>query len=373
LERGSKKLASGLGRLSEASSRFTNQIEELQPEAGQLVDGLVRLDVGAGRLSSGLNDGYRRSGKLESGVERLRGGAAQIYSKTSAGRDRQRRLSPGIFDSGYLVLAALDGASAEERDQAEFAVNVESGGEAGAITVVPTTGPNEPETALLRERLSDSAEDLGEKTQTTTAVGGPAAQLAEYDEVTSSRLVLLILALALVTFLVLVPIFRSLVLPAIAVILNLVTVGAAFGVLALVFEGSSPLLGGPGFVDAVAISAIYTVIFGLTIDYEVFLITRMREGWIETGETNQAISYGLERTAGVVTGAAAIMIGVFVAFAFTEVANTRQFGVGLAVAVLLDATVVRLVLLPAMMRLAGDRCWWLPSWLDRRMPRLAVD
>jgi RND superfamily putative drug exporter len=270
-------------------------------------------------------------------------------------------------------LAALDGASERTREQTSFAVNVERGGQAGSVTIVPTSGPNEPRTAALQDRLQSSAARLAAETDTEAAVGGPAAQLADYDRATSSRLVVLILALAAVTYLLLVPIFRSVILPAVAVLLNLVTVAAAFGLLALVFEGHNPLLGGPGYVDAVAISAIFTVIFGLTIDYEVFLITRMREGWLTTGSTPRAIEYGLERTASVVTGAAAIMTGVFLAFAMTEVANTRQFGVGLAVAVVLDATVVRLVLLPALMRLIGDRCWWLPGWLDRRLPRLDVE
>ncbi|MEZ5155353.1 MAG: MMPL family transporter [Solirubrobacterales bacterium] len=122
-----------------------------------------------------------------------------------------------------------------------------------------------------------------------------------------------------------------------------------------------------------SISAIYTVIFGLSLDYQVLLITRMRERWDSGQGTDEAMAYGLEKTALVVTGAAAIMIGVFAAFAFTEVANTRQFGVGLAIAVLVDATIVRLVLLPATMILLGDVCWKLPACLDRRLPRLDVE
>lgn len=236
--------------------------------------------------------------------------------------------------------------------------------------VIPESAPNDPRTAELRDTLSDRAAELAASTNAATAVGGPAAQLTDYDRETSSRLPLLIAALALVTYLVLVPVFRSLLLPAVAVALNLITVAASFGALAFLFGGEAPLLGGPGYVDAVAISAVYTVIFGLSLDYEVFLISRMREGWLRSGDTGAAIAYGLERTASVVTGAAAIMTGVFLAFALTEVANTRQFGVGLAIAVILDATVVRLVLLPACMRLIDDRCWSLPAALERRLPRI---
>src|SRR4029079_16407206 len=116
-------------------------------------------------------------------------------------------------------------------------------------------------------------------------------------------------------------------------------------VLALLFQGDGPFAD-PGFIDGVSASGIFCVLFGLSIDYQVFLLTRMREGWERFGDTREAIAFGLERTAGVVTGAAGIMLGVFAAFPLADVASIRQFGLRLAVAVLIDATVVRLVLLP---------------------------
>jgi RND superfamily putative drug exporter len=180
---------------------------------------------------------------------------------------------------------------------------------------------------------------------------------------------LLILALAGVTYLVLVGVLRSLLLPALAVGLNLLTVAAAFGVLVLLFEGSAPL-GGPGFLDAIMVSGVFSIVFGLSIDYEVFLLARMREGYALTGTTDGAIAYGLRHTAGVVTGAALIMTGVFVAFALSPIASMRQLGVGLTVAVLIDATLVRLVLLPAAIRLCGRASWWFPRG-SRIRPRRA--
>jgi RND superfamily putative drug exporter len=155
------------------------------------------------------------------------------------------------------------------------------------------------------------------------------------------------------------------VLPALAVVMNLITVAAAFGVLALLFQGDDPLLGGPGFLDAITASGVFSVTYGLSIDYQVFLLTRMREGWDLTGTTQGAIEYGMRRTAGVVTGAALIMAGVFSAFATTDFATTRELGVGLSVAVLLDATLVRLILLPGALRLLGDRAWHRPRLLRR--------
>jgi RND superfamily putative drug exporter len=206
----------------------------------------------------------------------------------------------------------------------------------------------------------------------TAAVGGPAATLQDFDGAATSRLWPLVLLLVCVTYLVLVPILRSLVLPLLAVLLNVLTVAAAFGVLTLGFEGAAPL-GGSGQLDAIMVLAIFGIVFALSIDYEVFLLARIREGYALTGTTEGAIDYGLRRTAGVITGAAMIMTGVFVAFAMSDIASMRQLGVGLTVAVLLDATLVRLVLLPAAIRLAGRANWWLPRTLDRLLPRIDVE
>ncbi len=240
------------------------------------------------------------------------------------------------------------------------------------MVVVPKSAPNSDANSELRKRLSDEGQQLGKDLNAEVAVGGTASALAEYDTETSARLPLLIIALVVASYFILIPIFRSILLPAIAAGLNLLSVGVSLSALSLFFEGHNPLLGGPGYVDAVAVSAIYTVIFGLSLDYQVFLITRMREGWERFGEHETAIRFGLERTAGVVTGAAAIMTAVFLAFATSEISNTRQFGVGLAVAVLIDATIVRLLLLPALIRLFGEVCWACPKWLERRLPRVEV-
>jgi RND superfamily putative drug exporter len=169
----------------------------------------------------------------------------------------------------------------------------------------------------------------------------------------------------------LVLILRAPLLAAIAVVLNLATVAAAIGVMALVCripEGYP--LGGHPYVDTVGAAAIFGVTFGLSIDYAVFLLTRMRESYVRDGDNERAIAFGLEKTASVITGAAAIMIAVFVSFALAPVATVSQMGVGLTVAVLLDATVVRIVLLPALMLLFGDRVWHTSRRLDRLLPDL---
>jgi RND superfamily putative drug exporter len=202
---------------------------------------------------------------------------------------------------------------------------------------------------------------LGKKLGADAAVGGPAATLSDYDTAASRRLPLIVLVLTLVTALLLAALLRSIVVACIGVVLNLLAVGATLGLLALLFQGGSPLLGGPGVIDAVAVTAIFGVVFALSIDYQVFIVSRVREEWLRTGDAAEAVQVGLSRTARVVTGAALSMLGVFLAFGLADVASLRQFGVGLAIAIVIDSTLVRLVLLPAALHLAGSSAWWTPS------------
>jgi RND superfamily putative drug exporter len=202
--------------------------------------------------------------------------------------------------------------------------------------------------------------------------GGPAT-LNTYSRVARERIPYVVAAITLATFLILILVLRAIPLAAIAVGLNLATVAVAFGILTLFShlpEGWP--LGGREYVDAVGATLIFGVVFGLSIDYAVFLLVRMREHYDRHGDNAAAIRFGLEKTARVITGAAAIMMAVFIAFAGAPIATVSQLGVGLTVAVLLDATVVRIVLLPALMLLAGPRVWWLPRPLQRVLPRLNV-
>ena len=215
---------------------------------------------------------------------------------------------------------------------------------------------------------------MARRTGTKTAVTGGIAQTVDYTAATSARLPLLVAAITLATSLVLLAILRALPLAAIAITLNLFAVAAAFGVLRmlLVLPEGWPL-GGTDHLDPVGAAGIFGIVFGLSIDYAVFLLMRMRESWERDGDHQAAIAFGLERTAGVITGAATIMAVVFGVFATAPIDTVAQFGVGLTVAVLLDATLIRLVLLPTLMASLGPRVWWLPAWLDRLLPRLNVD
>jgi RND superfamily putative drug exporter len=271
------------------------------------------------------------------------------------------------------MLSALDGAPPKKRQLAGDAVDLVSGGQAAQILVVSKLDMNDPELTTLNDRLRKSAARLAEETDSNIAVTGTPARLVDYDRTARSRMPLLVAVTVLVTLLMLILVVRALPLAAIAVVLNLLTAGAAFGVLRVLFEVPDGWpFSGTGDFDAVAGASIFGVVFGLSIDYAVFLLMRMRESWERDGDNDAAIAYGLQRTAGVITGAATIMATIFMVFGTSSVPFVAQFGVALTVAILLDATVVRLILLPVLMTLIGPRVWWLPGWLDRRLPRLNI-
>jgi len=162
-----------------------------------------------------------------------------------------------------------------------------------------------------------------------------------------------------------------------AVIMNLLSIGAAYGVIVAVFQwGWGKTLFGvekTGPIEPWVPMMLYAIVFGLSMDYEVFLLSRMREEFVRTRDNATAVADGLAATARVITAAALIMVCVFSAFVLGDDRNLKLFGLGLAAAVLVDATIVRMVLVPATMELLGDRNWWIPKWLDRILPRLDVE
>jgi putative drug exporter of the RND superfamily len=373
LAAGQKKLASGTDRLAEAAGSLGSGLHRLAGGSGELADGLARLEDGSERLASGLSHGYTRSAPLQGGL--VRAGAEATAQGGEIGRQRQALVdaSPHLFDSGYFVLSALDGAGPGARDRAAQAVDLDGSGQGAAMLVVPTSDLNTPASEALDGRLNHLAAAFGAKAGLETGVTGGPAQMTDYNQVTRTRVPLVILAMTLVTFLALVAILQAPILAAIAVLLNLMTVGVAFGVLVLLFRVPAGWpLGGHDYVDAIGAAAIFGIVFGLSVDYAVFLLARIREAYEVSGDHREAVSFGLERTAGVVTGAAAIMMAVFVSFAVAKISTVSQLGVGLAVAVALDATVVRILLLPALMLLIGERVWWLPEPLRRLLPRIRL-
>jgi RND superfamily putative drug exporter len=364
LREGTRRLRAGAGRLAGGSSELADGVARLQAGAERIAAGAGKLTDGSAKLAHGLSAGTHDTGRLAGGVGRLHDGVSAAARRTDAATAGVGTTS--FARSGYTVLAAVDSAPPAARTASSFALDVDRGGQATRIVVIQKGDPTVADQPV-RRALDAQALDLAQRTGFDVAVGGPAVTLQDFGRATSERLPLMILVLVSVTYVALVGVLRSLLLPLVAVALNVLTVVAALGVLVLCFQGGA-ILGGPGQVDGLMALAVFGTVFGLSIDYEVFVLTRMREGYDRLGDTNRAVEYGLRSTASVVTGAALAMTGVFFAFATSPVINMRQLGVGLTVAVLLDATVVRLVLLPALIRLMGPAAWWLPRGLARRLP-----
>jgi putative drug exporter of the RND superfamily len=370
---GGQKLAAGANRLDRAARSLGDGLTRLSGGAVDLVAGIDRLSGGAEALEDGLAEAAERSAPIQSGLERA---SVQVISgKARINRQARRasRASPNLFNSGYFVLSALDGAPPRTREAVGTTVDLRHGGQAASILVFSKYSFNTPGSIALNKQLDKDAAALADESGLKTGVAGGATQLNDYSRVTRDTIPIVVAAITLATFLVLVLVLRAVPLAALAVGLNLLTVGVAFGILTLLSSVPADLpLGGHEYIDAVGATMIFGIVFGLSIDYAVFLLIRMREHYDVHGDNAAAIEFGLEKTARVITGAAVIMMAVFIAFAGSSLATVSQLGVGLTVAVILDATVVRIVLLPALMLLIGDRVWWLPRGLDRLLPRFDV-
>jgi hypothetical protein len=372
LDQGIQSLADGALKMSEGVADLTADGEELTPALQRLSEGtealaagLGRLGVRAGDLSGGLDAGARGSGSLASALQRI-GLSLNSQSDSGSQLDRLREQSPRLFRSGYFYLAGLDGTNPNQRNQASFMIDLDQGGHTARMMVIPRYLATTPEGKETLDRVRGDARELAKATGAEVVVGGLTASQLAIDDILRDRTAIARIALMLVTLLVLIPVLRSLTIPILAAFLNLLTVSASLGMLALMFDGS--LLGGPGYVDSAIIPATMMVIFGLAIDYEVFIFARMREEYLRTGSPAAAIENGLTQTAPVVTGAAFIMIAVFLSFSVSTFVTLRNFGVAQATAVFIDAFIVRLIIVPAAMRALGKWSWWMPRWLDRLIP-----
>jgi RND superfamily putative drug exporter len=374
---GGKQLESGVGRLAESAGGLSEGLDRLGGGTERLSRGLRELEHGAGALQSGLAEGSRRARPLQA---KLRGAGVRSTAAVEPlvlGAKAVHTASPHLFESGYFVLSALDGAPPAKRSEAAEAVSLGTGGQAARMLIVSDHGFNTAGSRAVGAGLDEDARELAAEGGLQTGVGGGAATVNTYGQATEARLPLVIGAFVLFSLLALIVVLRAPILALLTVCLNLASVAAAVGVMSLVAKIPAGYpLGGHPYIDTVGAGAIFGVTFGLSVDYAVFLLARMRESYDRDGDNRAAIAFGLEKTAGVVTGAAAIMAAVFISFAAAPVATVSQMGVGLTVAILLDATVVRIVLLPALMLLIGDRVWALPPRLERILPRrhpLAAD
>jgi X-X-X-Leu-X-X-Gly heptad repeat protein len=359
LHAGNAQLAAGMAKLAGGGSQLNTGLGALTNGAGQLQSGLALLSGGAGSLATGLAGGVGPAGQLTAGLGVMQAAVAKSRGQISstAALKQLFQQSPGMFSSGYFVLAAVAGAPAVQRTDATFTINLLRGGNADQILVVSKYPSNDARTAALGSTLAKLSQSYARTHDAEVAIGGPAGNLGDLTSVTKSRVWLDILVLALAMVTVLGIALRAVVLPVVATAFSLLVAGASFGVLQLLLGGSNPPLGGPGYLDPMTIIGAFTVIFGVTVTFSTILLMRTREIYVEA-PGRRAIAIALARTAAAVTGAGLVMIAALVPFAISQLINLRAFGIGVAVAVLLDILLVRPVLLPAAEVVLGRFGWW---------------
>jgi RND superfamily putative drug exporter len=359
LRGGNAALAAGIEKLSGGGGQLTDGLTQLEDGAGQLAAGLGVLSGGAGELSGGLSAGVPKVGELGEGLGLMKSGVAKFRRNLPSTEDLERlqAQAPGLFDSGYFVLSAIDGAQPPDRNQATFAVNLERGGDAGMITVIPKRPSSSQQTQELGEDLVVVSRAFAKRSGTDVAVGGPAGELADFQSSVSEDIWPVVIGIAVAITLLLMVALRSVLLPIVTVTFNLLTAAATFGVLTLLTTGDDPVLGDVGYIDPLQIIETFAAIFGIALVYEVVLLYRTRELFLRTGRPHEALAHGLRETAGAATGAAAVMVAAVIPFAMSDLFNLT-LTIGLAIAILIDALIVRPVLLPAAVELLGRRAWW---------------
>ena len=254
---------------------------------------------------------------------------------------------------------------------------LDSKGDAGVITLIPTTAPSDEKTADLVNTLRDKTIPPAEKGGLTADVGGQTAGYVDLADRISDKLPQMILIIIGLSFVLLLLAFRSILLPLKAAFVNLLSVAAAYGVVTAVFQegwGASLIgLDGPVPIQSFVPLFMFAILFGLSMDYEVFLLSQVKEHYEEDGNTHDAVVDGLANTGRVITSAALIMVFVFSSFVLNGDPVVKQFGLGMAVAIAVDSTIVRCLLVPALMVLMARAIWWLPHWLDRSLPKISIE
>jgi RND superfamily putative drug exporter len=275
---------------------------------------------------------------------------------------------PAALESFVGVVRGVDGIAFAQATPAS------QDGSLSLVIAYPTTAPQDEATTTLIKTLRN---DVIPGTGVEAKVGGFTAAGVDFADVIGSRMPLLFIGVLSLSFLLLMAVFRSLLVPLKAVIMNLLSIGAAYGVIVAIFQWGWGMnligVGKAGPIESWAPMMLFAIVFGLSMDYEVFLLSRVREEYLRTGNNAEAVADGLTATARVITAAALIMVCVFAAFVLGYDRQLKLFGLGLALAVFIDATIVRMVLVPATMELLGDRNWWIPKWIDRMLPKIDVE
>jgi RND superfamily putative drug exporter len=302
-------------------------------------------------------------------------------SATRASTDRVKdEAGAGATGPVHVLVSNRAGAEAVRRELPRIdgvaSIGVTSASADGSHYLTEAFLTDDPESAgaaATYDRMESTLQPVAAEHGATVTLGGTTASLLAIKETIMGGLWKLVLFVVVMAYLVLVLLLRSVVLPLKAVLMNLLSVSAAYGVLVMVFQwGWLDWTGfdSPGYIDSLTPALILAITFGLSMDYEVFLLGRIKERYEATGSNDDAVAEGVQMSARIITSAALIMIAVFGAFAVAGSVQLRELGVGLAVAVALDATLVRLVLVPSTMKLLGEWNWWLPRRIERLLPRL---
>jgi putative drug exporter of the RND superfamily len=277
-------------------------------------------------------------------------------------------------DDQSLLSSITQGVTATSGVASVSPTSTNSAATVAVFNVIPATRPQATATASLVHTLRD---DVLPKYHVTTYVTGTTAGQVDFTDQVSSRMAILILAVVAIAFVLLTTAFRSVVIALKAAILNLLSIGAAFGVIVAVFQWgwgagligvhtTSPI---PAYVPMM----VFAIVFGLSMDYEVFLLSRVHEAWVSTGDAHRSVAIGIGSTAQVITTAAAIMVVVFASFVINDQIAVKMLAIGMAVAVLIDASIVRMILVPAIMSVLGAHAWWMPRWLEPVLPQLHLE
>jgi RND superfamily putative drug exporter len=293
-------------------------------------------------------------------------GPLQLVAETSSTADQQ------------AVTALAQKVGQTPGVAAASALPAQPGAKVGIIQVIPTTAPQDQKTSDLITHLREDVIPAAEAgTGLEVYVGGQTAIFDDFADVITAKMPLFIGVIVGLGFLLLLIAFRSVVVPLTAAVMNLLAAGASFGIVVAFFQwgwGSEALgLGKAGPVEAFLPVMMLAILFGLSMDYQVFLVSRMHEEWVHTGDNRRAVSVGQASTGRVITAAATIMICVFLAFVFGGQRVIAEFGIGLASAVFIDAFLLRTILVPALMHMLGKANWWLPTWIDSWLPHLSVE
>ncbi|WNM31680.1 MMPL family transporter [Streptomyces sp. Li-HN-5-11] len=374
-----RRLAGGAAAFARGTGLWGRWAERVQARPKTL--GLVALAVLAALAFPTLS---LRLGAADDGNLPTTSTNRQAYDMIADG------FGPGF--NGPLVLAAQTPTAADKAAEAKLvtalkqvdgvasatAAPMKEGQTVGVISVVPTTSPQSAATSDLIGHLRDDVIPQAEQgTSMKVYVGGLTASNDDFASVLLGKLPVFVLVIAALGFLLLTVAFRSLLIPAVGAVLNILSIGVAFGAIVVVFQygfGAGLLgLGAAGPIESFVPILVVGIMFGLSMDYQVFLVSRMREEWTHTGDSHRAVRVGQAETGKVIAVAATIMFCVFGSFVFGGMRVISEFGLSLAVAVALDALLIRMVVVPALMHLCGGANWWLPRRLDRALPRVSVE